>query len=106
VVVMEGDLSFKPVLMHSCRRASVEVGPLGCRCNRRLTARRAKELVREGMAVFRTLPGGGVDDKEIVLLVRELPKPARTIDRIGIEGAYVLGRKYEQQRIDVYREVP
>jgi DNA-binding transcriptional regulator YiaG len=97
-------VSCKPVLMHSCLRAAREAGPLDCRCERHVTKSRAKDLVREGSAVFRTFPGGRVNELEIALLRRKPLPPARTIDEAAILGAYVLKSKYEQQRIDVYKE--
>jgi hypothetical protein len=97
-------VSFKPILMHSCRRASIEAAPLDCRCKRHVTKKRAEELVREGLADYRTFPTGRVNDMEIVLGKHEPLRPARTIGDMAIQKAYVDGSVYELQRIEIYRE--
>ena len=97
-------MSFKPILMHSCRRASIEAGPLDCRCERHVTEKRAKELVREGLADYRSFPSGKLNDREIALRKHEPMPPARTIDAVGIQRAYLDDIRYEQQRIEIYTE--
>jgi Helix-turn-helix domain len=97
-------MSFKPILIHSCHRASIEVGPLDCSCKRHVTKKRAEELVREGLADYRSSSSGRVNNGEIVLHKQERFPPARTIDAAAIRSAYILGNTYEQQRIEVYRE--
>lgn len=97
-------MSLRPVRVHSCQRASRESGPLDCRCQRHVTKNRAKEFVREGLAVFRTFPSGRLNDLEIALLKYGPMPPARTIDATAIENAYVGGKVYERQRIEMYRK--
>ena len=97
-------MSCKPVLMHSCRHAAIESGPLDCRCERHVTKARAKELVREGLAVFRTSPSGRLSEVEIALLKHRPMPRARTIDETAIQNAYVEGKIYEQERIEIYGE--
>lgn len=97
-------MSVKPIKVHSCRRAAFESGPLDCRCERHATKDRAEKLVSEGLAAFRTFPSGRKNDKEIVLLRHEPPPPARTIDATAIQNAYVEGKGYDLQRIEMYQK--
>lgn len=95
-------MSFKPILMHSCHRAFIDAGSRDCRCKRHVTKKRAEELVKEGLADYRTFSNGRVNDGEIVLHKQGPFSPARTIDAAAIRNAYVLDNTYEQQRIEIY----
>lgn len=95
-------MSFKPVLVHSCK-ATVDVSkPLDCRCQRRVTSKRAAQLVSDGYAVPRLLASGRVNDTEIVLVRREPPHPARTISANDILSAYVFQNDQARKRIEIY----
>jgi hypothetical protein len=99
-------LSFKPVLVHSCRPTSDVGKPLACRCQRHVTFKRAAQLVSNGHALRRLLPSGRVNDREIVLVRREPPRPARTISANDIRSAYVLQNDKARQRIEIYGGQP
>ena len=95
-------MSFKPVLVHSCKVTSEILEALDCRCQRRVTFRRAAQLVSDGHAFRRLLPGGRVNDMEIVLVRRELPHLAQTISANDIRSAYVLQNDHARKRIEIY----
>lgn len=95
-------MSFKPVLVHSCRAAADAWKPLACRCQRHVTLKRAAQLVSDGHAFRRLLPSGRANDTEIVLVRREPPHPARTISANDIRSAYVLQNDHARKRIEIY----
>ena len=123
MVVMEGRLSFKPILAHSCKRPDFDAGQpiVGCSCKRHVTKLRAETLVCSGQAVWKkTLTGE--DDLQSILLYppdkhAKIPiRRAATINEGHILRAIgaSLGRAeqvsvdraaYERRRIELYPEV-
>jgi hypothetical protein len=95
-------VSFKSIKVHLCRRAYFEDGPIDCRCKRHVTKARAENLVREGLADYRTFPTGRVNNLEIVLRKHRPLRPARTIDEAAIVNAFCEGNAFERKRIEIY----
>jgi len=95
-------LSFKPVLVHSCKATAEAGNPLDCRCQRHVTFKRAAQLVSDGHALRRVLSNGRVNDVEIVLVRYEPLHPAWTISKGDTLSAYVLQNDRARKRIEVY----
>ncbi len=96
-------MSFKPVLLHSCRGTAIDVGqPLVCRCQRHITFKRADRLVKDGHALRRSLPSGLVNYREIILVRHKPLRPVRTISAQDIQNAYVLMQERARRRIEIY----
>jgi hypothetical protein len=99
-------VSLKAILAHRCNRANLRGGPPDCRCRKKLTAKKAAELVDAGEAAWRETPEGRRDPEEIVF--RRIPLPplmSRTIGAPEIRRAFINGVETERARIEFYREV-
>jgi hypothetical protein len=121
VAVTEVRLSFKPILVHSCKRPDHDGGQpiIGCRCQRRVTQRRAERLVGSGRAAWKKTIRGKVDRQSILLYPPQAKIPIPRAATIGEghvlravgapltrgEHVSVARSQYECRRIELYPEV-
>jgi hypothetical protein len=93
----------KTVLVHHCKHPDMDDGQkFNCSCRLWKTFRRAKEMVKAGLAVWKKAPVGRIDHGHILVCRPPIIPRAATIEQGHIERAYVDGNKYERDRIEAY----
>jgi hypothetical protein len=121
VATTEVRLSFKPILIHSCRRPDYDEGQpiIGCSCRRHVTQQRADRLVDSCRAAWKKTIRGRADRQSILLYPPQAYIPPPTAATIGekhilraagvplTRGEQVSAARaaYERQRIELYPEV-
>ena len=92
----------KKVLLHRCKPPGNDGQKFNCSCRLWKTFRLAKEMVKDGLAIWKKTAAGRIDHEHIIVCRPPRIPRAATIEMQHIERAYVDGNKYERDRIEVY----